>query len=166
MDEGTGESEEQSYKLNQLEENIYKPIVIVMHKKYKLEQKDSGMFALSLKLDGNIWQPLNVLPHPERFDLDDFIEEVSDMIDQQYENKVPAPEISSEEEESSVDVTKLYAKKCENVVMGLSRISRENHLDPDELLDMALQLEQYAKKMCLLSKQALVLSDDISKNSE
>ena len=54
MDEGTGESEEQLYKLNQLEENIYKPIVIVMHKKYKLEQKDSGMFALSLKLDGNI----------------------------------------------------------------------------------------------------------------
>ena len=48
-----------------------------MHKKYKLEQNDSGMFALSLKLDGNIWQPLDVLPHPECFDLDDFIEEVS-----------------------------------------------------------------------------------------
>ena len=166
VDEGTGESQEQSYKLNQLEENSYKPIIIVMHKKYKLEQNDSGMFALSLKLDGNIWQPLNVLPHPECFDLDDFNEEVSDMLDQQYENKDPAPEISSEEEESSVYVTKLCAKKCENIVMGLSRISQENHLDPDEFLDMALQLEQYTKKMCLVSKQALVLSDDLSKNSE
>ena len=122
MDEGTGESQEQSYELNEFEENIYKPIIIVMHKKYKLEQNDSGMFAFSLKLDGNIWQPLNVIPHPERFDLDEFIEEVSDMIDQQYE-KDPAPVISSKEEESSVDVTKLYAKKCENVAMGLSRIS-------------------------------------------
>ena len=40
MDDGTGESQEQSYELNQLEENIYKPIVIVMHKKDKLEQND------------------------------------------------------------------------------------------------------------------------------
>ena len=88
------------------------------------------------------------------------------MIDQWYENKDPAPEISSKEEESSVDVIKLYAKKYENVAMGLSRISQENHLDPDEFLDMVLQLEQYAKKMHLVSKQALVLSDDLSKNSE
>ena len=92
--------------------------------------------------------------------MDEFIEEVSDMIDQWYE-KDPAPEISSEEEESSVDATKLYAKKCENVAMGLSRISWENHLDPDEFLDIVLQLEQYVKKMCLVSKQALVLSDDL-----
>ena len=82
MDEGTGELQEQLYELNHLEKNIYKPIIIVMHKKYKLEQNDSGMFALSLKLDGNTWQPLDVLPHPEHFELDDFIEKVSDMIDQ------------------------------------------------------------------------------------
>ena len=44
VDEGTGESQEQSYELNKLEQNIYKPIIIVMCKKYKLEQNDSGMF--------------------------------------------------------------------------------------------------------------------------
>ena len=144
--------------MNQEEEQKYKPIIIVTHKKYKLEQNDCGMFALSLKLDGNIWCPLSVLPHPEHFDLDDFIQEVSEVINERYEKAEPDPETSSEDEESCVDVTKLYPEKCENVAMGLTRISQENKLDPDEFLDMAVQLEQYAEKMHLVSEQALILN--------
>ena len=153
MGVGTGYPQEQSQELNHLQEHKYKPIMIVMHKKYKLEQNDSGMFALSPKLEGNTWHPLDLLPHPEHFDLDDFIEQVSEMIDEWYENAEPDPETSSEDKESCGEVTKLCPQTCENVAMGLTRINQENKLDPDDFLDMAVQLEQYAEKMCLVSNK-------------